>query len=137
MFGRLSPHYKISGSDIPSEKKSNLSKFKEWNYNTLQPNVFPAFGTIPRYLTQNSANICILYVSYFTTVTSAHKNYFANFIDKLEAVSMELFLLEDLNCNFPRSASGESSNLNSNTQKIFKILLKITQNFRDDVCSYS
>ena len=45
------------------------------------------------------------------------KNYFANFIDKLDAESMELFLLEDLNCNFPRSASEDSSNLNSNTEK--------------------
>ena len=26
----------------------------------LQPNVFPAFGTIPRYLRQNSTKICIL-----------------------------------------------------------------------------
>ena len=59
------------------------------------------------------------------------KNYFANFIDKLDAESMELFLLEDLNCNFPGSASEDSSNLNSNTEKFFKILLKITQNFRD------
>ena len=30
---------------------------------------------------------------------------------------MELFLLEDLNCNFPRRASEDSSNLNSNTEK--------------------
>ena len=48
------------------------------------------------------------------------KNYFANFIDKLDAESMELFLLEDLNCNFPGSASEDSSNLNSNTEKILQ-----------------